>query len=105
MSVLNNIQNEPDYVTNIFWTAVGEETINGTTYFGTFNGNTFLNIDDNQPKFVPYNQLTTETVLSWVMNVLSQEGQETVTRLIDEQIQKQANPSVEPQPAPLPWSN
>jgi len=105
MSVINNVQNEPDYVTNVFWTAVGEETISGTTYYGKFNGNTFLNVDDKQPDFVPYNQLTTEIVLSWVMNVLGQEGQDTVTRLINEQIQTQANPAVEPQPAPLPWSN
>jgi hypothetical protein len=105
MSVLNDIQGEPDYVTNVFWTAIGEETINDKTYFGTFNGNTFLKVDDKEPNFVPYNQLTTEKVLPWVMGALAQEGQDTVTRLINEQIQKQANPAVEPQPAPLPWSN
>lgn len=103
MSVINSVQGEPDYVTNVFWVATGEETINQKTYFATFKGNTFLKVDDSQPNFIPYNQLTTDIVIGWVKNVLGQEGQDTVLRIINEQINQQANPSTNPQPAPLPW--
>ena len=103
MSVLNDIQGKPDYVTNVFWTATGTEIINSKEYLGTFSGNTFLTVDDTQPNFVPYNSLTKDIVLSWVMNTLGQESQDTIARLINEQINNQANPAVEPVPAPLPF--
>ncbi len=104
MSVINSVQSSPDYVTNVFWTAIGKDTINNKTYFGKFKGNTFLNVDDAQPDFIPYDQLTNEIVIGWVMATLGQEGQTTVANMINDQINAQANPTVNPEPAPLPWA-
>jgi len=55
---------------------------------------------DAENPFIPYNELTQDEVLSWVFEMLGQDGVNNFQSDIDGQLAAKANPVV---PTPLPW--
>ena len=73
-------------------------------FFYTVNGSQMFTVKEGV-EFVPYANLTEELVVEWIKEELGEEGLPPITNYIDEQIESQKNPSVEPVITPLPWSN
>jgi hypothetical protein len=53
--------------------------------------------------FIPYDQLTEQQVIDWVIAGLDPVTYETLVNAIDQAIDSQLNPPVTPQLTPLPW--
>jgi hypothetical protein len=59
---------------------------------------------DNVANFTPYEDLTNEIVIGWIMDELGTDGVNNLYACIDGQINSQINPPVVPVNTPLPWS-
>lgn len=92
-------QPDPDYVVNVLWTVTGVEG----QYTGSMNGNTRFT-SQQSTTFIPYNQLTQEIVLGWVMADLGEGGVANYEACVQGQIDSQINPPPAPQNTPLPWA-
>ena len=91
---------EPNYVVNALWKLTG---VDGE-YTASIDGNTQLSIDDQDPNFIPYAQLTEPVVLGWVQESLGEQGVANFEANVNGQIESQKNPPVTPQNTPLPWA-
>lgn len=88
---------ETGFVTTVMWVLVGEDG----EYTAQNPGiSRFYKQEDN---FTPYDQLTEQQVIGWVQDSMSQAEMESMYYNLDAQIQSQKNPSIYPQPQPLPW--
>ena len=98
------VKDEGEYqnaVVQTYWTKTGTDEQNNE---GTFSGATPFTTQTmpEGQSFVPFDQLTEQTVLSWIQSVVV-DGYETH---VNEQIQKQINEKVNPiTEATLPWAN
>lgn len=92
------VGNTPNYVVQTYWTKTGTDEHGNT---GTFNGATPFEPDPQQASFIPFDQLTQETVLGWIQPVVTGGYEEHVNKVIAEQIAAKVNPINEP---PLPWA-
>jgi hypothetical protein len=85
-------------VVNVLWTLTG---VDGQ-YTALIQGNSTF--DSNQPgSFIPYNQLTQDTVLGWIKSQLGEQGIANFKANVQGQIDSLINPPISPQNAPLPW--
>ena len=100
MYTLNNVAGEPDYVVNVLWTLTG---VDGE-YTASIGGNTQLAVDDQDPNFVPYAELTPQIVTGWVEEALGEQGMANYEANVNGQIESMKNPPVTPQNTPLPWA-
>ena len=87
--------NETDVVFNVHWTCSGVD--------GEYNGSVYSTCSvplSGTGTFIPYSQLTQDTVLGWIWaNGVSKDATEAA---VEQQIQNQITPPVvQPQ---LPWS-
>jgi len=99
MYTLNNVAGEPDYVVNVLWKLTG---VDGQTT-ASIDGNTQLTVDDQDPNFIPYAQLTEAIVLGWVQEALGEQGIANFEANVQGQIDSILNPPVTPVNTPLPW--
>ena len=90
---------QPDYVVNCLWTLSGVQD----QYSASIDGNTQFAIKQSDPNFVPYDQLTEETVIGWVQASLGEQGIANFEANVQGQIDSQINPPVSPANTPLPW--
>jgi len=88
---------ETDVVFSVLWTMSGTDG----TYNGSFSASTELTYKGG-PDFTPYDQLTQDQVLGWVMNAVDPEYLKNMQAQIAKQIADQANPPVVT--PPLPWN-
>jgi hypothetical protein len=88
------------YVVNINWTLTGTDG----TQTASIDGNTQYSINDAQPGFVPYSQLTQTQVIGWVQESLGATGVANFEANVQGQINSLENPPVSPVTQPLPWS-
>lgn len=80
----------PDAVVQVFWKKVGTDE-NGNT--GEFLGSTPMTSEFvPEGQFVPLNELTEETVLAWIQEVVTGEYAKHIDKLIAQQINDKANP-------------
>jgi DNA polymerase III delta subunit len=67
-------------------------------------GSVKLERDENSPEFIPYKDLTENTLIQWVQQVLGEEGiasiEERILRVLPAIEQKQNQPAIE---TGLPW--
>lgn len=68
----------------------------------TKDGSQSIELNEQQ-SFVNYEDLTEETVISWVKDVLGESGQATYTVEIDAILEQKKAPVVLPINTPLPW--
>ena len=54
--------------------------------------------------FIPYAELTEDTVIDWIQQELGPDGVSNLEACIQGQINSQINPPVTPQNTPLPWA-
>lgn len=88
-------QPSPDYVVNAIWQVTG---VDGQ-YTASIGGNTQFDSSQQTTPFVPYDQLTEATVISWIPESQIASAQACVQGQLD----SMANPPVSPQSQPLPW--
>lgn len=100
MYTVNNVAGEPDYVVNVLWTLTG---VDGE-YTASIDGNTQLAVDDQNPDYIPYAQLTEPVVLGWVQESLGEQGVANFEANVNGQLESQKNPPVSPVNTPLPWA-
>jgi len=92
------LNNTPNVVVQTYWKKIGTEG----EHTGIFSGATpfSANTMPAGTTFVPFEQLTEETVLTWIQAVVVDSYEEHVNGKIQEQIDYKKNPVVE---ATLPW--
>ena len=88
-------QPDPNYVVNVLWTVTGVDGSNTASIQGnsTFDS-------QQEPDFIPYDQLTEAKVISWIPADQIASAQANVQGQIDSMI----TPPVSPALTPLPWA-
>ena len=89
-------QPDPNYVVNAVWEVTG---VDGE-YTASIGGNTMFDSSQQTAPFVPYNELTEETVIGWIPAEQIASAQACVQGQIDSMI----TPPVSPANTPLPWA-
>lgn len=88
-----------DAVVQTYWTKTG---VDEDGHEGTFSGATpFTSVNVPNGDFIPFSELTEETVLGWIQAVVVGGYEEHVNAQIQKQIDEKHNPVVE---AALPWA-
>lgn len=88
-----------DAVVQTYWTKTGTDD-NGNT--GVFSGATpFTSVNVPEGQFVPFSELTEETVLNWIKAVVVGQYEEHVNGVIAKQIDEKINVVSE---KALPWA-
>ena len=93
-------QPDPDYVVNAIWEVTG---VDGTNT-ASIGGNTQFEVNQDQPDFIPFAQLTEALVVGWVQESLGETGVANFEANVNGQIESQKNPPVSPVNTPLPWA-
>ena len=92
------VLNPTGYVVNVLFTVSGTDGTNTAEIGGNIN----FTPEQNQPDYVPYDQLTQAEVLQWINTAT--DNQVNYYANIDGQIQSMITPPVSPASQPLPWS-
>lgn len=83
-----------------YWKKIGTDEDGNS---GEFSGATpFPASSVNPDNFTPFEQLTEETVLSWIKPIVVGDYEEHVNKQIQKQIDNKKNPGVD---KPLPWAS
>ena len=85
-------------IVQTYWEKIGTDD-NGNT--GKFAGATPFTVDPDAENFIPFEQLTEKTVLSWIKAVVIGDYEHHVNAVIQKQIDEIANPVTD---ATLPWA-
>ena len=96
---INTVQEpQANYVTEVAWCLVG----NDTNYRVEIGDRTVLN--QVESTFIPYNELTEATVISWLQDTLGVQGVADAKAKVQGYINNIISPpSVVPTDTPLPW--
>jgi hypothetical protein len=89
-------QPDPNYVVNAMWEVIG---VDGT-YTASIGSNTQFNSADQVGAFIPYDQLTEATVISWI----PEQDISNAQACVQGQINSMITPPVSPANTPLPWT-
>jgi hypothetical protein len=100
MDTIPDVPNQPNYVVNIFWTLVGTDGVQTASAFGQSQ----LAIEQSQPDFIPYANITEAIAIGWVQEALGATGIASYEANVQNQINNLENPLVVPTPQPLPWA-
>jgi len=100
---------EPNYVSEVTWTLTGvndtpvpDTSIGiGENYVATVGARTTLVATEST--FVPYAELTEETLIGWVQNTLGVAGVNSAKAQVQAYIDRMINPPAVPLDTPLPW--
>lgn len=85
----------PNYVVTAHWECTGVDGI----FKGRFFSSTKFDVDPTQPQFVPFENLTEETVLSWIWS--ADTDKQTIENIVRDTIETQQKPTIVE--VPLPW--
>ena len=88
---------EQGFVVNVLFTVSGTDGTNTASIGGNIN----FTPEQNQPDFVPYDQLTEAEVLAWINEAT--DNQANYYANIDGQIASIVTPPVSPASQALPW--
>jgi hypothetical protein len=94
-----DVNTETNYVVTAVYDVIGTD---GTYSASLTNVGQFA-VNQNQPNYVPYSDLTNDIVIGWVQEELGVDGVNSIESSIDGQINSQANPPLAPQNTPLPF--
>jgi hypothetical protein len=91
-------------VVQTYWTCAGTDESGNT---GTFKGATPFSAIENTGTFVPYEQLTEETVLGWIQEIVHNDARYSshINETILNQIAELSTTKVEVQSHELPWAD
>jgi hypothetical protein len=100
MHTLSEANLMANYVVHAMWTLTGSDG----THTASIDGNTQFPVKASDPDFVPYSQLTENTVIEWIQADLGENGITNFKANVDGQIQSIISPPVSPSAQPLPWA-
>lgn len=92
-------QPDPNYVVNVLFEVSGTDG----THTASIAGNVQLSVQESDPSFVPYADLTEEIVIGWINAATNNQGNYYAN--IDGQIASMITPPVSPANTPLPWAS
>ena len=99
------MQNTPDVdglskvVYFVGWNCTASDGVNGPV---TLSGNASIELD-SESQFIPYEQLTEQTVLRWVFDYLGDETKSNVENDALDSFRRSITPITKPVIDPLPW--
>ena len=93
------VPNPTGYVVNVIFTVSGTDG----THTAEIGGNIQFTPEQNEPNYIPYNELTQAEVLGWINEAT--DNQANYYANIDGQLNSIINPPVSPSSQPLPWNN
>ena len=93
------INDEQDYVVIANYTVIGTDD----TYSAELSNIARFSTASVTP-FIPYADLTEDTVIDWIQQELGPDGVSNLEACIQGQINSQINPPVVPVNTPLPWA-
>ena len=89
---------QPNYVVEVCWTLMADDG----NYVASVSSRHVL--PNTESTFVPYEELTEETVFNWIQNALGVDGVNSAKAQVQGYIDKQINPpTVVALDTPLPW--
>ena len=91
------VPNPTGYVVNVLFNVSGTDG----TYTANIDGNIQFQPEQDQPDFVPYDQLTQDEVIGWINTATN--NQENYYANVQGQINSMITPPVSPTSQPLPW--
>lgn len=97
ITTMYTVPNPTGYVVNVLFKVTG---IDGT-YTANIDGNITFTPEQDQPDFIPYNELTQDEVISWINTATN--NQENYYANVQGQINSMITPPVSPSNTPLPW--
>jgi len=97
ITAMYTIPNPTGYVVNVLFKVTG---VDGT-YTANIDGQISFTPEQNQPDFVPYDQLTQDEVIGWINTATN--NQENYYANVQGQINSMITPPVSPSSQPLPW--
>ena len=103
MSTLPDVPNQPNYVVLVSGQLTGSNDATPPVT-ASIGYNVQLVVEENEPNFIPYDQLTQAIVIGWVQEVLTPQGVANLEANVDGQINSIVNPPVSPSAQPLPWA-
>ena len=101
---------QPNYVTEVCWTLTGVDDTTpvpddvigvSENYVAQVGARTTLVATEST--FVPYAELTEETVIGWLQNTLGVDGVNNAKAQVQAYIDRMINPPAVPLDTPLPW--
>ena len=99
MSTLQISPTETDYVVTANYSVIG---VDGT-YTSSIQDTATFSVEDRDPNYIPYADLTNDIVIGWIQTELGPDSIANIEYCIADQIEMQINPPVTPEPTPLPW--
>ncbi len=93
------VADESNYVVTILYNAIGTQD----TYVANLSSSARFEIIENQPNFIPYDQLTNEICINWVLEQIGESGVASLQACLQGQIDSQINPPITPENTPLPF--
>ena len=97
ITAMYTVPNPTGYVINVIFNVSGTDG----TYTAEIGGNIQFTPEQNQPDFVPYDQLTQDEIIGWINTATN--NQENYYANIQGQINSMITPPVSPTSQPLPW--
>jgi len=94
-------QPQPDYVVCALWTLTGADEYHNANV----QSSTQFSVKQDDPDFVPYEDLTQDIVVAWIQSSLGAEGVASFEANVAEQLSVLKNPQATPTKTPLPWGN
>lgn len=91
---------QTDVVTRVFYTVLADD---GEGHTADYSNIQLTPLDPAVP-FIPYDDLTPETVIGWVKANLGHDKVAAIEESLSIQIQRQVTPPPEPEVLPLPWA-
>jgi len=98
ITAMYTVPNPTGYVVNVLFNVSGTDG----TYTANIDGNITFTPEQNQPDFVPYDQLTQDEVIGWINTATN--NQENYYACVQGQINSMITPPVSPSSQPLPWA-
>ncbi len=100
-----DLPTESNYVVNAVYSVEGSDDSTNPPTICTFSDNfaTFTILQDD-PNYVPYDQLTNDIVIGWIKNQLGEISVNSIELSIAAMIDTQLNPPPIPQEQPLPFN-
>jgi len=97
ITAMYTVPNPTGYVVTVNFIVSGTDG----TYTANIDGNIQFQPEQDQPDFVPYDQLTQDEVIGWINTATN--NQENYYANVQGQINSMITPPVSPSSQPLPW--
>jgi len=95
-------ESETDYVVNAVYEVVGTEEVDGVAYTSSIKDTAKFEVVSGDD-FVPYADLTNDTVVEWIKSELGELGVEGYENAVGGMIDSQVTPPTVPTNTALPW--